>query len=326
MIQRILGRYGQMAVTALVCLACFTQSAFAELFKWVDEAGGVHYTDDLNKIPAPFRPKQTSEIQKESTDKKPVSGKEQIITATATPSSTPKIIAPPTGPMRSIPPIQSGSIPQMWGGFAEDDTVYFPASGIPTSQDVFVQEKATTIADPHLGELRVTQTINGETLNFLVVFTDPRMLDASTPFVKQSVITLMKQILYDETMDGIYFNAPTSVFSDDTKTYGMNRYGICEVLGFLLAPQDNGKRPYHELANQAAADKKWFETIYYWAMSQKQGRPGDDWREGEVSKLTALWEMNFPKAQDRVKGELTWFENSHGVTAATKALRKRMER
>ncbi len=31
--------------------------SFAEVFKWVDEKGGVHFTDDVTQIPAKYRPK-----------------------------------------------------------------------------------------------------------------------------------------------------------------------------------------------------------------------------------------------------------------------------
>jgi hypothetical protein len=36
----------------------FAVPALAEVIKWIDDTGATHYTDDINKIPLKYRPKE----------------------------------------------------------------------------------------------------------------------------------------------------------------------------------------------------------------------------------------------------------------------------
>lgn len=64
----------------ILVLLCITELAFGEVYKWVDEKGVVHFTDDISQIPEKYRPQiKTLEypeetvgtkIENESPDKK----------------------------------------------------------------------------------------------------------------------------------------------------------------------------------------------------------------------------------------------------------------
>lgn len=76
-------------VLSILCVLALSGLAHGELYKWVDEKGTVHFTDDLTQVPTAHRP--GTEIQKTpreapvSTERKP-------------PSSVPSLKAPePTG-------------------------------------------------------------------------------------------------------------------------------------------------------------------------------------------------------------------------------------
>jgi len=44
-------------ILLFILILCASDVSFAEVFKWVDENGGVHFTDDIIQIPAKYRPK-----------------------------------------------------------------------------------------------------------------------------------------------------------------------------------------------------------------------------------------------------------------------------
>ena len=53
-----------------------TQLSFAEVYKWVDEKGGVHFTDDILQIPEKYRPQiERLGLSEEKTDTKKIEGK-----------------------------------------------------------------------------------------------------------------------------------------------------------------------------------------------------------------------------------------------------------
>jgi hypothetical protein len=50
-------------ILLILCLSIFIATpVFAQVYKWVDEKGSVHYTDDVTKIPEKYRPR-TEQIQ-----------------------------------------------------------------------------------------------------------------------------------------------------------------------------------------------------------------------------------------------------------------------
>ncbi|MDI7258657.1 MAG: DUF4124 domain-containing protein [Thermodesulfobacteriota bacterium] len=47
-----------MKIVLLIILSIFISTpGFAQVYKWVDDKGGVHFTDDMTKIPDKYRPK-----------------------------------------------------------------------------------------------------------------------------------------------------------------------------------------------------------------------------------------------------------------------------
>jgi len=58
-------------VLFFILILCVSDSSFAEVFKWVDEKGGVHFTDDVMQIPQKYRPKtEKMEMPELGVDKK----------------------------------------------------------------------------------------------------------------------------------------------------------------------------------------------------------------------------------------------------------------
>ena len=77
------------AVAALVLALAFVNPSLADIYRWEDESGGVHFTDDLSTIPAKHRGK-AREIQKTP----PAAGQPSLST----------MGAPPPPPAPSISP------------------------------------------------------------------------------------------------------------------------------------------------------------------------------------------------------------------------------
>ena len=46
----------RVLLAMMVLLLLFAGNSFAEVYKWVDEAGDVHFTDDFSQIPEKYRP------------------------------------------------------------------------------------------------------------------------------------------------------------------------------------------------------------------------------------------------------------------------------
>jgi len=44
-------------IAVVFCLALIPQLSLAQVYRWVDEKGGVHFTDDMTQIPEKYRPK-----------------------------------------------------------------------------------------------------------------------------------------------------------------------------------------------------------------------------------------------------------------------------
>ncbi len=55
-------RYMRILLAALLLILISVPSA-ADIYRWVDAGGGVHYTDDPSLIPAPFREKATRTLR-----------------------------------------------------------------------------------------------------------------------------------------------------------------------------------------------------------------------------------------------------------------------
>jgi len=52
--------------TVLIILIIFSSSVcFAELYKWVDDKGALHFTDDITAIPEKYRENVKTETMKE---------------------------------------------------------------------------------------------------------------------------------------------------------------------------------------------------------------------------------------------------------------------
>ena len=43
-------------ITLILLIVFCGSSSFAQIYKWVDERGGVHYADDFTKVPEKYRP------------------------------------------------------------------------------------------------------------------------------------------------------------------------------------------------------------------------------------------------------------------------------
>jgi hypothetical protein len=54
-----------------------SQLSFAEIYKWVDEKGAVHFTDDMTQVPEKYRPK-TEEVGSSGGEKEGTKGEGQI--------------------------------------------------------------------------------------------------------------------------------------------------------------------------------------------------------------------------------------------------------
>ena len=61
----------------ILSIFLISQLSFAEIYKWVDEKGEVHFTDDLTQVPEKYRPK-AEEITPSTTDKEGTRGGGQV--------------------------------------------------------------------------------------------------------------------------------------------------------------------------------------------------------------------------------------------------------
>jgi len=73
----------RFVVPLIILLAVFVPSSYGDMYKWVDDKGAVHFTDDLSNIPEKYRedaetrksPKETSAPQPRGITKSPLSEK-----------------------------------------------------------------------------------------------------------------------------------------------------------------------------------------------------------------------------------------------------------
>jgi hypothetical protein len=76
---------GMLALSTLLA-----DTASADIYRWEDESGGIHFTDDISAIPAKYRGK-TREIQKTP----PAAGQPSLSTISAPPAPPGTAISPP---------------------------------------------------------------------------------------------------------------------------------------------------------------------------------------------------------------------------------------
>ena len=84
----------------LVLSLAFSAPSFADIYRWEDESGGIHFTDDLSAIPAKQRGK-AREIQKTP----PAAGKPSVSTMGAPPPAAAPSLSPrPSNGETLVPP------------------------------------------------------------------------------------------------------------------------------------------------------------------------------------------------------------------------------
>jgi aspartyl protease family protein len=81
------------ALLLIVILVAFASPAGAEMYRWVDEKGTVHFTDDLSTIPERFRP--DAETRKDSRETAPPGARGKPLTSP--PSQPPRKTSEPQG-------------------------------------------------------------------------------------------------------------------------------------------------------------------------------------------------------------------------------------
>ncbi|MGO8989048.1 MAG: DUF4124 domain-containing protein [bacterium] len=64
-------------LVAILSTFLISQLSFGEVYKWVDEKGVVHFTDDMQQVPEKYRPK-AEEIGSSGADKEGTKGEGQI--------------------------------------------------------------------------------------------------------------------------------------------------------------------------------------------------------------------------------------------------------
>ncbi|MBN1419340.1 MAG: hypothetical protein JXP34_11215 [Planctomycetes bacterium] len=225
------------------------------------------------------------------------------------------------GSYRIIPPRQ-GKWEEMWGGLRDIDDMFLPVFGLESLNDALKKKGYgnVKVSDFKPEHLFIEQTTPQGTLQFIAAFTDHRLLNDGVLFQTIRPIDLLRDALADEKIDGVYFNPRCRVCDRDWGAYGINRFGVAELIGYLEGAPDRSGRPYHELALQAEREGKPHQVLYYWGMSFREGRPGDDWRRAELAKIRAYHALDFPGAKDRAVGEVEWFIKNHGGSAEANGL------
>lgn len=204
--------------------------------------------------------------------------------------------------------------------------VYAPAVGM---MDSFL--KGPSINDPNWKPLKtsdlsfgthmaVITAPDGTQLKQKAAYTDLALLSNKEMIHEQSAYEWLKDALYMEESDGIVINPKTRFMREEiSPTYfSLNRHGVAELLGFLEV-QDEGKDvAFHELANRAYEQKKYFQVLYYWGRSYRTPRTNDDWKKAESAKLHTYFELNYPSSQERARSELEWMTKNHPAEEFTK--------
>ncbi|MBN2711012.1 MAG: hypothetical protein JXR97_01060 [Planctomycetes bacterium] len=227
-------------------------------------------------------------------------------------------------PLKIVPPVIDGTMDEMWSGFKDGEQIFLPAFGIESLNQALKEKGYGNVKaqDFKPKYLYVEQEQNGKTYIFLTCFTDSSLIKPGFTFMTINPDTLLEQALYDSNCDGLYFNPKCRVCDEAKYARGISKYGIAEVLGYLKAKPDSGRLTYHALANDAMMKKEWYQVLYYWAMSRREGREGDDWKKAEMAKIRAWIELDFPGAKDYAKGELEWYIKTYGANPEAEALLK----
>ena len=63
---------------AILSTLSISQLSFAEIYKWVDEKGAMHFTDDITQVPEKYRPK-AEEIRSSGVENEETKGEGQIV-------------------------------------------------------------------------------------------------------------------------------------------------------------------------------------------------------------------------------------------------------
>jgi hypothetical protein len=239
----------------------------------------------------------------------------------------PQKVLPPRESMTIIPAVHKGTMKEMWSGLKTLDSILVPTYGLEKMHAEMQKRGSGNIHEmkdlmKNTGYLYVQQRVKGKVLSFWAVYTDSQLVDETTIFQMQEPETILKDALYMKHANGIYFNPKSRACNTTKYAYGINKFGIPEVIGYLQADEEVPVGPYHDLANRAAEMKAWYLVQYYWAMSRREGRPGDDWKRAELAKLKSWWRLNFPGARERAQGELDWFIGKYGSTPEAEALKQ----
>ena len=223
---------------------------------------------------------------------------------------------------RIFPRATKGMWEEMWGGFRRAGALCVPAFGLDSLDDSLEKKGpgAVKAADFEREYLYVQQRMQQGTMSFLAVYTDPALMKSGTPYETHRPIDFLRSVLFEHESDGIYFNPKSRVCDDHRFAYGTNWFGIAELIGYLEAAPEQGDLPYHELALRAHRNEKPFQVLFWWGLSYRQARPGDDWKKAELAKLRAYHQLDFPGSRERAVGELNWFLENHERTPEAEAL------
>jgi clan AA aspartic protease (TIGR02281 family) len=91
----------RVIILVIIILAVFGSSSYGEMYKWVDEKGTVHFTDDLSNIPEKYR--ENAETRKPSKEIRPLEMEEKSI-------SSPPSEAPETSESEEVDLLRRGEI------------------------------------------------------------------------------------------------------------------------------------------------------------------------------------------------------------------------
>lgn len=225
---------------------------------------------------------------------------------------------PETGDYNIVPPTQ-GSFLEAWSGMKSLEHLYYPVYGMLESMDKALEEKGlgqVLTSDVEESYLYVQSDMNGTGLEpYNAVYSDPRLINSGGMVKRQSPLNFLIWAIHSEFAVGIAFNPRSRVCDKDVFNYFINKHGVAEVIGYLQADASReGRRPFHELALEAAGRGADYEVLYYWGRSYREPRDGDDWVQCELAKLQAYWAADYPGSKGRAISELEWFIGEHGST------------
>lgn len=211
----------------------------------------------------------------------------------------------------------------MWSKLKTQDVLFLPIFGLESLNESLRTKGHGNVKAPDVkaSYLYVQQEDKGVAYDFLCVYSDMKIMKDGTSFTTASPVSILEKALYDPNADSLYFNPKSRACDESRYACGINRLGLPEIIGFLQASDVDEGRPFHELAVEACAQKKWYLVQYFLAMSRREGRSGDDWKKAELAKFRSWYELNFPGVRERALGELEWFITTYGDTDEAEALR-----